>query len=79
MKHFETKEVLVTCDDLLHDADSDAFLEFFVLLDEGLKSSMRTMLEHDVKVVIFLDDVVAFNYVWVVQLFVNYDLLFEQL
>ena len=50
-----------------------------MFLDEGLKSSMGTILKDNVIVVIFLNDVVALDNIRMVKLFVDDYFLFEKL
>ena len=79
MQYFHLHEVFVASDDLLHDADGDAFTDLLVLLDEGVESSMRTVFKYKIIMVVFFDDIVAFHDVRVIQLLVDLHLLFQQL
>lgn len=79
MKYLHVHQILISCDDLLHDTDGDAFLEPFVFFDEGVESSVGAILKNEVIMVVFFDDVVAFDDVWMVQLLVDLHFLLEQL
>lgn len=66
MKDFMFQKVLITCNDLFHDRNGCAFRKFLMLFDEAVKGSFGTILKNKIQKMIFFDDMVAFDDIWMI-------------
>ena len=75
MQHLLLQQIFVAGHNLLHNANGSAFRKSGVLLDEGIQSAMRAVLEDEVVEVGLFDDLVALDHIGVVELAVYQHLL----
>lgn len=79
MQHLTFQKIFVACNDLLNDSYCCTFCQFLMSFDKAVKRSFGTILEEEVIVMSFFDNLVAFNDIGMVQLLVDVHFLLQKL